>query len=227
MKFTKRNHSYNFTPLIFTFCFVAFLVMISIENAGGQNAPDQNPNKTPAQRLKPTPSPSPAKRPQPSELQKALNEFRIQMGQAGGGGGAHKLKAAGRQNRLSGRVYEYFRNDFLDAVPHEVKQRGGTKSLLRRNQYGFSVSGPIVAPRIYDGRGRTFFSVSFEGTRERIARSALFTVPTEKQRRGDFSDLVDSAGQPVPVYEPATTRLNPNYDPSQPVSRPLHLGVWK
>lgn len=218
MKFTDRNHSYKFTPLIITFCFVAFISMISIENAKGQNGPDQNPNKTPAQNLKPTPSPTPSKRPQPSELQKALNEFRIQMGPAGGAGGARKLKAAGRQNSLTGRVYEYFRNDFLDAVPHEVKQRGGTKSLLRRNQYGFSVSGPVVAPRIYDGRGRTFFSVSFEGTRERVARSALFTVPTDKQRGADFSDLVDSAGRPVVVYDPTTTRSNPNFDPSQPVS---------
>jgi len=214
MKFTDRKHSYEFTSLICAFCFAAFISIISIENANGQSAPDQKPNPNP----NPSPAPPPARRPQPSELQKALNEFRIQMGQAGDGGGARKLKAAGKQNSLTGRVYEYFRNDFLDAVPHEVSQRGGTKSLLRRNQYGFSVSGPVVAPRIYDGRGRTFFSVSFEGTRERIARSALFTVPTDKQRSGDFSDLVDSAGQPVLVYDPATTRLNPNYDPSQPIS---------
>src|SRR5262249_39752740 len=59
---------------------------------------------------------------------------------------------------------------------------------------------------------------SFEGTRERIAQSALFTVPTDRQRNGDFSDLVDSAGQPVRIYDPATTRLNPDYDPSQPIS---------
>lgn len=121
-------------------------------------------------------------------------------------------------SELQKAVYEYFRNDFLDAVPHEVKQRGGKKSLLRRNQYGFSASGPVLMPRVYDGRGRTFFSVSFEGTRERIARSALFTVPTDRQRHGDFSDLVDSAGQAVLVYDPATTRPNPNYDPSQPIS---------
>lgn len=215
MKFTDRNHSYKFAPLIFAFCFVVLISMIRVGKAGGQNASDQKSDKTPAQNPKPTPAP--ARRQQPGELQKALNEFRIQMGQAGGGR-SRKPKAAGRQNRLAGRVYEYFRNDFLDAAPHEVKQRGGTKSLLRRNQYGFSVSGPVLAPRLYDGRGRTFFSLSFEGTRERIARSALFTVPTDKQRRGDFSDLVDNAGKPILIYDPATTRPNPNYDPSQPVS---------
>ncbi len=215
MKFSNRNHSCKLLQLVCLFCLSAFISMISIESVRGQNAPDQNSNGTPSPNPKPTPSP-PAKTPQPSELQKALNEFRIQTGLAGGGGS--KLKAAGKQNSLTGRVYENFRNDFLDALPHEVRQRGGTKSLLRRNQYGFNVSGPIVAPRVYDGRGRTFFSFSFEGTRERIAQSALFTVPTDKQRAGDFSDLVDSAGQPVLVYDPATTRPNPNYDPSKAVS---------
>ncbi|MFN0123069.1 MAG: hypothetical protein ACKV2V_21425 [Blastocatellia bacterium] len=174
----------------------------------------QAPDKTP----KPTPTPqTPARRPQQTELQKALQEFRVQMGQAGSDkGGA--LKGAGKQNALTGRVYEYLRNDFLDALPHEVRQRGGTKSLLRRNQYGFSVSGPVRFPFLYDGRNKTFFSVSFEATRERIAQSALYTLPTDAQRDGAFADLVDTAGNPVTIYDPATTRLNPQYDPSQPVS---------
>ncbi|MDX2032200.1 MAG: hypothetical protein SF339_16115 [Blastocatellia bacterium] len=164
-----------------------------------------------AQSPKPTPSPR-----RPSEFQKALEEFRIQMGPSTGG--KAKVRPAGRQNSLTGRVYENLRNDLFDAVPHEVRQRGGTKSLLRRNQYGASLSGPIRLPKVYDGRGRTFFSFSFEATRERIAQSALFTVPTDRQRAGDFSDLVDTAGNPVLLYDPKTTRPNPNYDPSQPVS---------
>lgn len=162
----------------------------------------------------PTPTPTPTT--QTNELQKALTEFRIQMGGMGSSQG--KVRTAGKQNSLSGRIFENLRNDFFDAVPHEVRQRGGTKSLLRRNQYGFSVSGPVLMPKLYDGRGRTFFSVNFEATRERIARSALFTVATDKQRLGDFSDLVDSAGQPLPIYDPMTTRANPNYNPSQPIS---------
>jgi hypothetical protein len=155
------------------------------------------------------------KRP-PRELQKAIQEFRVQ---------AIQLKASksngtasGKQNRLSGRIYEYLRNDALDAVPHEVRQRGGDKSLLRRNQFGFSISGPVFVPPVVDGRGRTFFSLSYEGTRERIAQSSLFTVPTDRQRMGDFSDLVDAAGEPVTIYDPATTRPNPAFDPSKPVS---------
>lgn len=203
MKSEPRCCNPNLPAAVFTF--MLFLCWV-LPRALAQTAPA------------PAPKPAPARR--PSELQKALDEFRIQMGPAGPAGksGASRIKSAGRQNSLTGRFYENFRNDFLDAVPHEVRQRGGTKSLLRRNQYGFSLSGPVRLPWLYDGRGRTFFTASFEGTREKIAQSALFTIPTEQQQRGDFSGLVDSAGQPVLVYDPATTRPNPTYDPSKPVS---------
>lgn len=197
---------------VFSFVGSMFFVVpaIALSVYGQSPAPPASPPK-------PTPTPTPAARPQqPSELQKALNEFRTQMTALTGGTG--KAKSVGKQNKLSGRIYENLRNDFFDAVPHEVRQRGGTKSLLRRNQYGFSVSGPVWLPKVFDGRGRTFFSVNFEATRERIAQSLLLTVATDKQRLGDFSDLVDSAGQPVPIYDPLTTRPNPAYDPSQPVS---------
>ncbi len=191
----------------------AFVVAVFLTaQANGQNSPAT----TTASDSSTAPAPSPTPATQTGELQKALTEFRIQM--KGLSGSEGKARPTGKQNSLSGRIYEYLRNDLFDAVPHEVRQRGGTKSLLRRNQYGFSVSGPVLFPKIYDGRGRTFFSVNFEATRERIARSSLFTVATDKQRLGDFSDLVDSAGQPIPIYDPLTTRPNPNYDPSQPIS---------
>lgn len=166
---------------------------------------------------KPSPTPTPAKRP-PTELQKALEEFRVLLGPSATSTKKSKVKAVGRQNSLTGRIYEYLRNDLLDAIPHQVRQRGGTKSLLRRNQFGFTTTGPVWVPKLYDGRGRTFFSLSFEGTRERIAQSSLYTLPTAAQRTGSFADLVDTAGQPVQIYDPATTRLNPAYDPAQALS---------
>ena len=58
-----------------------------------------------------------------------------------------RLPARSRQRSAAqvignGRLFEYFRNDRLDAVPHEVVQRGGDRNLRRRNQFGFTVSGP-------------------------------------------------------------------------------------
>ncbi len=104
-------------------------------------------------------------------------------------------------------------------MPHEIAQRGGTKSLLRRNQFGFNIAGPVVIPRVYPGGHATYFSVSYEGVRERISRSQLRTIPTAPERRGDFSGTVDPAGSPLPIYDPLTTQPNPLYDPSQPVTR--------
>ncbi len=125
---------------------------------------------------------------------------------------------SGFRNLWHGRLYEYLRNDALDAVPHEVVQHGGDRNILRRNQFGFSVSGPVQIPKLYDGRRSTFFTFSYEGTRERVGRSFLQTLPTAQQRSGDFSDLLNKAGDPVTVYDPASTRANPLFDPSRPVS---------
>jgi hypothetical protein len=193
---------------------IAFMLAVP-RAARGQETGASAAAQTPAAPQKQSGEKSASEKP-PSEMQKAIQEFRVQVGRLDVSNG--KVKGAGKQNALTGRLYEYLRNDAMDAVPHEVRQRGGDKSLLRRNQFGFNLSGPVVIPRLLDGRGRMFFSASFEGTRERIAQSALFTVPTARQRTGDFSDLVDNAGQRVIIYDPATTRPNPNYDPTRPVS---------
>ena len=118
---------------------------------------------------------------------------------------------------LHGRLFENFRNDILDAVPHEIVQRGGEKSLLRCNQFGFNVAGPLAIPRLLPA-GSTFFSLSYEGVRERISRTSLHTIPTARERTGDYSAVVDQSGDPLPIYDPATTRPNPAFDPAQPVS---------
>lgn len=120
--------------------------------------------------------------------------------------------------RWHGRVYENFRNDILDAIPHQVWQNGEDKSPLRRNQFGFNVAGPLVIPHLVTNPGNTFFMLSYEGVRERISRASLHTIPTAAQREGDFSETVDQAGDLLPIYDPETTTLNPAYDPSQSVS---------
>ncbi|MCL6546740.1 MAG: hypothetical protein K6T61_16080 [Bryobacteraceae bacterium] len=161
-----------------------------------------------------------AREPSPA-MRKAIAEFRAQSQALGLRSGAEPSSAgkAGIRRRWHGRIFENFRNDFLDAVPHEIVQRGGTRSLLRRNQFGFNVSGPLWIPKLYEGRGgATYFSLSYEGVRERISRSLLATVPTLPERKGDWSRVVDQAGQPLPIYDPLTTRPNPAFNPGAPVS---------
>ncbi len=155
-----------------------------------------------------------------SEMQKAVDEFKTVTRELGLRPDSPKKKGSngGVKAAWHGRVFENFRNDFLDAVPHEVKQQGEDASTLRRNQFGFNVAGPVIIPRLYDGRRATFFSLSYEGVRENIARSILTTIPTMAQRTGDFSGTVDSAGAMLRVYDPLTTQKNPAYDSSLVVS---------
>lgn len=162
-----------------------------------------------------------AQAPQRPPLERAAEEFRRWTRDMGlrQDSPARAARAPGASRAsYHGRLYHNLRNDILDAVPHEIRQRGGTKNLLRRNQFGFSVSGPVLIPRLYHGGRSTFFSLNYEGVRERISRSYLRTVAIEPERRGDFSLTVDPSGAPLPIYDPATARPNPLYDPSLPVS---------
>ncbi len=154
----------------------------------------------------------------PGEIEKAVEEFKAQTRALGLRGEGPSRRGARVRSRWHGRLFENLRNDFFDAIPHEVRQRGGTKSMLRRNQFGFNLAGPVLLPRIYDGSRRTYFSLSYEGMREAIARSYLRTIPTLPERIGDWSETVDLAGDPLAIFDPASTRRNPGYDATRPVS---------
>lgn len=154
----------------------------------------------------------------PTELQKAVDEFRVQARALGLHGDTPGKNKTTRRPKWHGRLFENFRNDFLDAVPHEVAQRGGTANILRRNQFGFNVAGPVLLPKIYNGGQRTFFTFTFEGVRENVGRSSLRTIPTILERSGDWSQVVDAAGQSLPIYDPASTEANPNFAANQPVT---------
>lgn len=153
-------------------------------------------------------------------LDRAVEEFKIITREMGlrEDSPAPKSSSGNILNRWHGRLFENFRNDKLDATPHEVVQRGGSRNLLRRNQFGFNVGGPLLIPKLYDGSRRTFVNISYEGVRERIGRSYLRTVAIDPERTGDFSKTVDAAGHPLPVFDPATTQLNPNFDDTKPVT---------
>ncbi len=157
-------------------------------------------------------------KPAEEELEKALEEFRIQAERVSSSNLEPSSKVSSRTKDYHGNLYEYVRNEAFDALPHQVRQAGESKSVLRRNQFGFNLSGPLWIPKLLKKRESTFFSVTYEGTREKIARSRLFNISTTQEQQGDFSDLVDNAGEPITIYDPATTRPNPQFNPQEPVS---------
>lgn len=153
-------------------------------------------------------------------LARATEEFKVLTRELGMRPNSPPSAQNQRKRKLPwhGRVYENFRNDVLDAIPHEVAQNGQSKSPLRRNQFGFNVGGPLLIPHLITNPENTFVMLSYEGVRERIFRASLHTVPTLAQRAGDFSQTVDQAGNLLPIYDPSTTAPNPAYDPNLPVS---------
>jgi hypothetical protein len=157
---------------------------------------------------------------QPDPLTRAAEEFKVLTRDLGMRPESPPTAQKHQGPRLlwHGRLYENFRNDILDAIPHQVRQNGESVSPLRRNQFGFNVSGPVLIPHLLRNPKTTFFALSYEGVRERISRASLHTIPTLLQRSGDFSQTVDQAGNLLPIYDPATTSPNPAYDPSLPVS---------
>ena len=93
-----------------------------------------------------------AQRAEPSlALQQAVDEFRSQVSLLGNSLGNGDGLTRPPRPAWHGRIFENFRNDFLDAVPHQIVQRNGQQRKLRRNQFGFNLTGPVYIPKLYDG----------------------------------------------------------------------------
>lgn len=91
-------------------------------------------------------------------------------------------------NQFHGTVYDYIQNDAMNAKAWLAKP-GQPKNLLRYNQFGGVVSGPVIFPHLYNGRDKTFFTASYEGLRDNFGTTTLATVMTDAMRHGDFSGL--------------------------------------
>lgn len=146
------------------------------------------------------------------EFKVETNGLKAEFGQTSGG--VVNIVTKSGTNELHGSLYEFFRNDALDArnafATQVASSTGRIKPVLRYNQYGGTAGGPVWIPKIYDGRNRTFFFVGYEQWRYRNSEIRRATVPTALERGGDFSNTRDSKGALIPIYDPATTKPNPS-----------------
>ncbi|HEV2380439.1 MAG TPA: carboxypeptidase regulatory-like domain-containing protein [Terriglobia bacterium] len=117
---------------------------------------------------------------------------------SGGLGGYINVVTKGGTNQFHGNVWEFLRNNDLDARDPFLPN----VNPLKQNQFGGDVGGPVRLPH-YDGRNRTFFFGSYQGFRQSIGSTALYEVPTLAMYTGDFT------GQPQ-IYNPWSTRPDPN-----------------
>jgi hypothetical protein len=107
-------------------------------------------------------------------------------------------------NAFHGSVYEFLRNSVLDSNNFFDNRRGVPLASFKRSQFGYVLQGPIK-------KDKTFFMTSFEGLRARTFANRVFTVPTARERSGDFSQtFARVSGNPalVRVFDPFSTRRN-------------------
>jgi hypothetical protein len=91
-------------------------------------------------------------------------------------------------NRYHGVLFEFLRNDALDARNYFSL----TRQRQKRNQFGGNIGGPLTIPHLYNGRDRSFFFFNFEGQRLRTGLVNNIIVPSNARRAGNFSDLLPS-----------------------------------
>ena len=140
-----------------------------------------------------------------TEFQVETNGFKPEFGQAGGGSITFASKSG--TNNFSGSGYGYFRHDALDQKGFFEREKG----IYKQSDFGGSLGGPITIPNLYTGTNRTFFFASYEGFYNQQGSNAAFrSVPTPEMLNGDFSNWVNANGQRITIYDPATTRPNPN-----------------
>jgi hypothetical protein len=136
----------------------------------------------------------------------AIQEAQIQTGtfpaQYGGYLGVHiNLVTKSGSNSLHGSLFEYVRNSAFDARGF-FETPGTPKIPFHRNQFGAQLGGPIVIPKLYHGKDKTFFMVSYEGLRQLQSTATLASVLTAKMRTGDFSEISTPIKDPLLPGDP-------------------------
>ncbi len=120
-----------------------------------------------------------------AEFQIQTSSFQAEFGRYSGA--IVNMVTKSGQNRVHGSVYEFFRNDALDANNFFNNRAGLERSTLRQNQFGFTLGGPLR-------KDRDFFFVNYEGSRITVGTGPFTsTLPDSRQRQG-LLDFVDAQG---------------------------------
>jgi hypothetical protein len=144
----------------------------------------------------------------------AVSEFRVNTStfsaQYGLGQGAVTYQMASGTNQFHGDGFEILRNQYLDSpyfAPFATTFGSNGKPIPpvdQQNNYGFTLGGPVLIPKLYNGKNRTFFYLSQDWFKQNQAQNSIGTVPTAAMKTGDFSQFVNASGTMIPVYDPAT-----------------------
>jgi hypothetical protein len=136
-----------------------------------------------------------------------IQEFKVQTGvySAEFGRATSQIGATTKSgtNQYHGTAYEFLRNSAFDA---QAWNTTSGKTPFRRNQYGFTLGGPIQIPKLFNGKDRLFFLSNWEQLRDRTTSQSFASVATDRMRAGDFS--VFGAQINRNIFDPLTRVYN-------------------
>jgi hypothetical protein len=150
------------------------------------------------------------------EITVQTSNYAAEYGQAGGGVINMTMKSG--TNQFHGSAYDYIANeDFNAGNPYTDNPAGNPRPRVRRNDYGFTIGGPVWIPKLYNGKDKTFFFFNWEEYHEQDTFNTLQeTVPTAAYRAGNFATAMlpgtigtDPLGRPISageIFDPNTTR---------------------
>lgn len=145
------------------------------------------------------------------EFKIVTNPYDSQYGRAQGGVIDMTLKSG--TNQLHGDVYEFARRSWLDADTWQndylnaQSPHSATKGQHKLDQMGAELDGPVVLPKLYNGRDKSFFLLQYENWDEKVPNTLVTSVPDPAWINGDFSNLTwwdGSKYAPITIYDPST-----------------------
>ncbi|MBM3788081.1 MAG: hypothetical protein FJW30_27365, partial [Acidobacteria bacterium] len=142
------------------------------------------------------------------EVAVITNSLSAEYGRTGGGVISVATKAG--TNAFHGSAFNFLRNSKIEANSWNNRRIGQRLASFQRNQFGFTIGGPVKIPGVYDGRNKTFFFIAEQSERQRNAASAGATLPIDPWRVGDFSNLRNGAGQPITIFDQGTMSCTAN-----------------
>ena len=137
------------------------------------------------------------------ELKMQVNNYDAEAGRTGGG--IFNVAARSGTNQLHGSLFGFLRPNPVQANNFFNNRNGIKRPAADYGLYGGSIGGPVYIPKVYNGKDKTFFWIAMEGYRMQSFLSETFTVPTDLERQGNFSQT-KNGGQSVVIYDPLTTR---------------------
>ena len=137
------------------------------------------------------------------EFKVEANNLSAQYGRYAGG--VINVSTRSGSNSYHGDAYEFFRNSALDANDWFIKRAGQKIPPFKLNIFGGTVGGPLIVPKLYNGKSRTFFFLDYQGARRIKGSPYSVLLPTDAQKNGMFPFSTANTA----IYDPATTVTNP------------------